>query len=172
MLLRHAAFRSSLQRVVAGLRCPASLGVDHDGDFAFDLDGDGEVGGFVVVEVAGGDGEAALEIDGVVNWNGRSEVALAVAVEQVGVVDTGGAGSVQVAVEIEIGDHAGFGSDAVLAGGWVDCGLAKSAIPIIQQDDHSYRAIGQDQVLFTVVTEVGDLDVHDFAPGGAVGPRL
>jgi hypothetical protein len=43
-----------------------SLRVPHNGDFTFALNGDGKVGGLAVVEVAGGDGVAALEVDGVI----------------------------------------------------------------------------------------------------------
>jgi hypothetical protein len=46
-----------------GILRAALLGVEQDGDFAFQFDGDGDVGSFVVVKVADGDGEAALKLD-------------------------------------------------------------------------------------------------------------
>jgi hypothetical protein len=63
------------------------LGVDHDGDFAVEIDGDGEVGGFVAGdEVAGGDGVAALMFYGVSYGNALAEGAVAFAVEEIGIL--------------------------------------------------------------------------------------
>ena len=39
------------------------LGVEQDGDFAFVLDGDGQIGSFVVVEIADGEREAAVDAE-------------------------------------------------------------------------------------------------------------
>src|ERR1022692_1103564 len=141
-------------------RCGISFGIQHNRDFALNLNRDDEVGGLIIVEVAGGDRVTALEIDGVVNRNRLSEFAVALAVEQVGVVDAGGAGHVQVAVEVEISDHAGFGSDAVLAGGRVDGGRAESCVSIIRQGGHPLGTVGYHQILFAVVAQVSDLHVH------------
>jgi hypothetical protein len=66
---------------------PVSLRVDHDGDFAIELDGDGEVGSFVAGdEVAGGDGVAALMFYGVSYGNALAEGAITFAVEEIGIL--------------------------------------------------------------------------------------
>ncbi len=82
------------------------LRVEQDGDFAFVLDGDGEVGGVVVVEVAGGDGEAALVLDRVMDPGGGRECTVAFAIEDIGVFRLCRTAHVQLAVEIEVGNHA------------------------------------------------------------------
>jgi hypothetical protein len=52
------------------LPLPTSLGVDQDGNFAVVLDGDGEVGDSVVVEIAGSDAVAAPVFNGVGSGDG------------------------------------------------------------------------------------------------------
>jgi hypothetical protein len=69
---------------VAGLsirktRLALSFGVEQDGDFAVVLDGDREVGGLVVVEVAGSDAVAALVVDGFLDLDAGAERPIAVA---------------------------------------------------------------------------------------------
>src|SRR5450755_4587363 len=63
---------------------PDSFRVEQDGDFAFEFDGDSEIGGLVVVEIACGDGEAALISYGVMDWGRSIECTVARAVEDVG----------------------------------------------------------------------------------------
>ena len=76
------------------------LRIQHYGDFAVVLDGDGEVGNSVVVEIAGGDGEAAVRGDGFLNFDAGLKRAVAFAVEIAPVVYAGGAGDVELAIEI------------------------------------------------------------------------
>jgi hypothetical protein len=105
---RLSWLRAAVKKKAAfGNGAVASLGVEHNGDFAFEFDGEGEVGSAVVVEVAGGDGEAALKVDGVVDGNCRAELAVALAIIEVRVPRIGGAGHVGTPVQIEVGYHAG-----------------------------------------------------------------
>jgi len=49
--------------VGGGILGSCLLGVEQDGDFAVLLDGNGEIGGVVVIEVARGYAVATLELD-------------------------------------------------------------------------------------------------------------
>src|SRR5579863_9034474 len=94
---------------------PVSLRVDHDGDFAVFLDGDGEVGSFVAGdEVAGGDGVSPLVFESVLDGNRRPKSAVALAIDQGGVVAVGDDGCVEMAVEVEV-SH-GYGLYVAMSG--------------------------------------------------------
>src|SRR5580658_10275322 len=157
----HAVKMNGLAHL--GERCGALLfGVEQDGDFAVLLDGDGEVGSAVAGdEVAGGDAKAALIFYGVCFGDGGAEGAVSFTVEKVRVIDAGGTGYIQLAVQIEIGHRAGFRSGRALASaGWVDRRLAEGAVALIEQDHHARVIVSDDQVLVPIVSQVGDLDIN------------
>ena len=83
-----------------------------------------------------------------------------------------GAGYIQNAVKVEVGDGAGFRRLPVEEGRLIEVGLAEGAIALVQQDHHPSRGVGYDQVLLAVIAQVGDLHIHDFTASGAVGDWL
>src|SRR5271163_198748 len=103
-----------------------------------------------MVEVACGYREATLIFYGVRYGNGCAEGAVAFAVEEVGVIDAGRTGNVQLAVQIEISHRAGLGSGRAFASaGWVDRRLAEGTIASVQKHHHTLGEIGNDEVLAT-----------------------
>src|SRR6202023_2539614 len=108
---------------------PNSLfGVEHNGDFALEFDGNGEVRGTIIVEVGCRDRVAAVRVDGVVNGNCGAELPGAIAVKEVRVSKTGRAGHVETSVEIEVGGHTSLRTLAVVTRRYVDSGLAEGAV--------------------------------------------
>ena len=96
-----------------------------------EFDRNGEVGGFVVVEIPSGYGVAAVKVDGVVDGICGTKLAGAIAVEELRVFRVSSASHIQISVEVEVGSDASFRSLAVVTRRYVDSGFAEGAVAFI-----------------------------------------
>src|ERR1700680_1431598 len=134
-----------------------SFGVQHNGDFAVGLDGDGQVRGLVVVEVADCQGKAAVELgDRAADGDRWIEGAVALAVEQRGIAVLAGGGDVEFAVEVEVGHHHRLWAAIAGRADQIQIDRAKRAIAVIEQNAYAAELqSGHYEVLPAVVAQVG-----------------